>query len=73
MPMRGANGGSRADLPQRIDRSSETAPEQAYARSNYTTQINVDRTNIYRLPDGTWKDIRFMTEAEMAAAHIPAP
>ena len=43
------------------------APDGTYSKDNPTTQINVGKK--YRLPDGTWKEMKDMTEAEKAAAH----
>jgi hypothetical protein len=43
------------------------APDGSYSQGNPTTQINAGKK--YRLPDGTWKTIKEMTEEERAAAH----
>jgi RHS repeat-associated protein len=62
-------GGAKVEL--RTHSPNPTAPAGSYSRSNYTTQINTP-DGLYRLPDGTWKTIPSMTEAERAAVHYPA-
>jgi peptidoglycan hydrolase-like protein with peptidoglycan-binding domain len=56
-------------LEVRRHSANPNAPEGSYSHDNPTTQINAG--NKYRLPDGTYKDIKDMTPEEKAAAHIP--
>jgi RHS repeat-associated protein len=62
-------GGAKVEL--RTHSPNPNAPTGSYSRSNYTTQINTTDGR-YLLPDGSWKTIPSMTEAERAAAHYPA-
>ena len=62
-------GGAKVEL--RTHSANPNAPTGSYSRSNYTTQINTTDGR-YLLPNGNWKTIQSMTEAERAAAHYPA-
>jgi len=62
-------GGATVEL--RTHAPNPGAPPGSYSQSNYTTQINTSNGR-YLLPEGTWKTIPSMTDAERAAAHYPA-
>ena len=70
VPGAGPNGEA---VDVRTHAPNPNAPAGSYSRSNYTTQINTKASvPQYRLPDGTWKTLNNMTNAEKAAAHFPA-
>jgi hypothetical protein len=54
----------------RYHSANPTAPEGTYSRSNPTTQVNSVKPKEYMLPDGTYKPLNLMTEAEKEAAHF---
>jgi hypothetical protein len=51
--------------------ANPNAPEGSYSKNNPTTQVNTVKPKLYMLPDGTFKPLSAMTEAEKAAAHFP--
>jgi len=55
----------------RVHSPNPKAPEGTYSHRHYTIQINMKK-GLYRLPNGTWKMINYMTPDERAAAHYPA-
>jgi hypothetical protein len=64
----------------RYHAKNPNAPEGTYSHDNPTAQVNTQpelkpsgkpkpKTELYKLPDGAWKKISQMTEAEKAQAH----
>ncbi len=50
--------------------ANPNAPPGSYSQSNPTTQVNSVNPKQYMLPDGTFKPLNAMTDAEKAAAHF---
>jgi hypothetical protein len=69
----GPGGAEGNNLELRTHSPNPNAPDGSYSQTNYTTQVNTSsKPPLYRLPDGTFKAIGDMTDAERAAAHYPA-
>jgi hypothetical protein len=68
------------DVEYRYHSANKDAPDGTYSKSNPTVQINTERRTpqpdgtvkkekVYQLPDGSWKTLGEMTQAEKDAVH----
>ena len=71
MTFKGIQGAPGNKVMVRYHSENPNAPSGSYSQSNPTTQINSVKPKLYMLPDGTWKPLSLMTDAEKAAAHYP--
>lgn len=71
LDFRNVVGSPRPRIQVRTHSPNPNAPKGSYSKMNPTTQIDTKKGNFYRLPDGTWKRLSEMKEAEKAAAHYP--
>lgn len=70
MTFKGIQGAPGNKVMVRYHSENPNAPVGSYSRSNPTTQINSVKPKMYMLPDGTWKPLSQMTEAEKDAIHF---
>lgn len=71
MTFKGIKGAPGNKVMVRYHSENPNAPAGTYSNKNPTTQINSEKPTLYMLPDGTWKPLSLMTDAEKVAAHFP--
>jgi RHS repeat-associated protein len=70
MKFKGIKGAPGGKVEVRRHSANPKAPVGTYSHSNPTTQVNSVKPKEYMLPDGTYKPLDEMTEAEIDAAHF---